>query len=366
MMAPDSVRRLRWIAAGLCAALAVSCQGRSGAGAEGPYDGDRIEIIVPFREGGGSDTWGRAIAPFLQRHLGHGVKVRVLNVLGASGIQGGNEFALRRRPDGRSLFVSSGSNTLPFLLGERAVRYDFANFTGVMGSPTGGVVYVSPSTGVTNLGELCHGSDLIYGGISPTGLDMVPLLTFELLGIDVLTILGYQGKGAARLAFEQGETTIDYQTSPAYLANVVPLVEDGIAVPLFSFGAMDDEGNIVRDPVFPDLPSALEAIEQCRGTTLSGVEGEAFRAVLAAGFAAQKGLWVHRDAPPERIAQLRAAADAVIHDQEFLDLTADLLGGYELYVGETVDRKLRSTLGIPPAARTWLIDLLRRKFDVAI
>lgn len=346
------------------AVLVAACQ--PGGNADGPYDRDRIEIVVPFREGGGSDTWGRAIAPFLQRHLGHGVRVRVVNVLGASGIQGGNEFALRRKPDGRSLFVSSGSNTLPFLLGERAVRYDFADFTGVMGSPAGGVVYISPSTGVTDITSLCGASRLIYGGISPTGLDMVPLLAFELLGLDVIPILGYQGKGAARLAFEQGETTIDYQTSPAYLANVVPLVDDGVAIPLFSFGAMDDDGTVMRDPVFPDLPSAREAIEICRGEDPSGVEWEAFRAVLAAGFAAQKGLWVHRDAPPERIAALRAAADALIRDQEFLDLTADLLGGYQLYVGETVDRKLEATLAIPPAARAWLIDLLRRKFDVAI
>ena len=181
-----------------------------------PFDGERIEIIVPFREGGGSDTWTRAVAPFLQKYLAGDVTVQVVNVLGASGIQGGNEFALSRRHDGLSLFVSSGSNTLPYLLGERAVRYDFTEFAGVLGSPSGGVVYVATNTGITSPAELCAAPGLIYGGISPTGLDMVPLLAFELLGIDFAPILGYEGKGAARLAFEIAITASAAATSRPY------------------------------------------------------------------------------------------------------------------------------------------------------
>jgi len=70
----------------------------------------------------------------------------------------------------------------------------------------------------------------------------------------------YDGKGAARVAFEQGEVNLDYQTSPAYLKNVQPLVDEGLAVPLFAFGILDENGDIVRDPVFPDMPSFAEAL----------------------------------------------------------------------------------------------------------
>ena len=34
----------------------------------------------------------------------------------------------------------------------------------------------------------------------------------------------------------------------------MPLVKEGKAVPLFSWGVTDDNGNLVRDPAFPDLP----------------------------------------------------------------------------------------------------------------
>ena len=331
-----------------------------------PLANARIEIVVPFRERGGSDTWGRAIAPYLQNAIGNGATVQVVNVLGASGVQGGNEFALSRRHDGLNLFVSSGSNSLPYLLGERAVRYDFKEFAGIMGSPVGGVVYASPDLNISSLAGLCRTADLIYGGISPTGLDMVPLVAFELLGLDVQPILGYQGKGAARLAFEQGETNIDYQTSPAFLANVQPLVDEGKAAPLFSFGVLDDDGKVIRDPVFAEIPSFAEAYEACHGSEPSGLEWDAYRAVLTAGFAAQKGLWTHKDAPVERIEALRAAATTVIGNPEFQAVVTDLIGGYDFYVGDEVERALELTLQIPPASREWLLNLLRTKYDVAI
>ena len=39
--------------------------------------------------------------------------------------------------------------------------------------------------------------------------------------------LGFKGRGDARIAFERGETNLDYQTTPAYNATVVPLIKEG-------------------------------------------------------------------------------------------------------------------------------------------
>lgn len=354
------------LALSVWAATTVGCQAGSEVDPQAPFAGETVEVIVPFREGGGSDAYARAMAPYLQKHLGDGVLVRVQNVLGASGIQGGNEFALRRQPDGLTLFVTSGSNSLPYLLGEPAVRYDFNDFAAIVGSPAGGVVYVSPSTGAGDLPSLCGASGLIYGGVSPTGLDMVPLVAFALLELDVQNILGYQGKGAARVAFEQGETNLDYQTSPAYLASVAPLVDEGTAVPLFTFGQLDQGGNVVRDPVFPDLPSFKEAYRTCRGSDPQGPGWEAYKAVLVAGFSAQKNIWIHREAPPSRIEALRAAAAATSTDPEFLAMAADLLGGYGFFLGTEAETMFRQATSLDQESREWLLSLLRDRFDVAL
>ncbi len=99
--------------------------------------------------------------------------------------------------------------------------------------------------------------------------------------------------------FERGEANIDYQTSAAYLANVVPLVDEGLAVPIFTWGALDDDGNIVRDPTFPDLPSFKEVCEATEGCETEGTAWDAFKAFFIAGFANQKTIFLPGSAPQE-------------------------------------------------------------------
>ena len=62
-----------------------------------------VELIIPFKEGGGSDTWGRFNAPFLSRYLPGRPTVVVRNVPGGNSIAGANRFAARARPNGLSV-----------------------------------------------------------------------------------------------------------------------------------------------------------------------------------------------------------------------------------------------------------------------
>jgi hypothetical protein len=108
--------------------------------------------------------------------------------------------------------------------------------------------------------------------------------------------------------FERGEANIDYQTSPAYLRSVVPLVEQGLAVPMMTWGALDDDGNIVRDPTFPDIPSFKEVCEATAGCETSGDAWEAWKAARPCGtFRSRTGSYlpssdarIRRASAPER------------------------------------------------------------------
>src|SRR3546814_1950142 len=55
--------------------------------------------------------------------------------------------------------------------------------------------------------------------------------SFEMLGLDVEVVMGFKSRANGRMSTMRGETTIDYQTTPAYLKHVVPLVDDGTMVP---------------------------------------------------------------------------------------------------------------------------------------
>src|SRR3990172_8212204 len=62
----------------------------------------------------------------------------------------------------------------------------------------------------------------------------------------------------------------DSQPPPAYLASVVPLVREGKAVPLMSFGQVNEAGELIRDPALPELPTVGEVYEQLYGKKPAG------------------------------------------------------------------------------------------------
>ena len=56
------------------------------------FSGKRLRIIVPFNEGGGTDSLTRALPPFMEKYLPGNPKILVVNKPGAGGIVGGNYF----------------------------------------------------------------------------------------------------------------------------------------------------------------------------------------------------------------------------------------------------------------------------------
>ena len=101
---------------------------------------------------------------------------------------------------------------------------------------------------------------LIYGGIAAAASDLPGLLSFEVLGLDVKSVLGFNGRGPVRLAFEQGEVNVDYQFTPVYLTQVVPSVEAGTAVPLWTGGSMSADGVLSERDVVRHLHGGADTM----------------------------------------------------------------------------------------------------------
>jgi hypothetical protein len=149
---------------------------------------------------------------------------------------------------------------------------------------------------------------MAYASQGATSLDIVPLLAFDMLGLNVKAVFGYKGRGSGRVAFEQGEVSIDYQTSTAYIKNVRPLVKQGLAVPLMTWGVLDDDGNVVRDPIEPDLPCFPEVYEMVHGKKPSGSGLECLEGLHDGGFRRPEGHVAARKTKPEIVAAYREAA----------------------------------------------------------
>ncbi len=331
------------------------------------FSGKTIKWIIPFNVGGGSDVWARLYAPFMQEYLPGNPIIAIKNMPGGGSIIGGNYFHTRARPNGLTIFGSSGSTSFPYLLGNSKVKYDFSQYQIVLASSTGGVAYINPDLGVQSAKDLKgFTKQLIYASQGATSLDLVPLLAFDMLGLNVKAVLGYKGRGAGRVAFEQGEVNIDYQTSTAYIKNVRPLIKMGKAVPLMTWGVLDDNGNVVRDPLEPDLPCFPEVYEMVHGKKPSGQAWQAWKAFFVAGFGVQKCVWLPKKTKKDIVDAYRTAAAKTIADPAFQKVVDRSLGGYKQLAGEAAGQAFSQVLSVPKESKAWLIGWIKEKYGITV
>ena len=329
------------------------------------FKGKRVEFIVPFTPGGGTDVWARFFLPYLEKYLPGNPTVLVKNQPGGNGIAGANQFHLRAPPDGLTVLGTSASVQMPYLLDDPRVKYEYKEWTSILVSPAGGVTYVRPELGLKSADDIrmLNGQKVKYGSQGVSSIDMVVALAYELLGLDLQVVFGLKGRADGRLAFERGEINIDWQNTGAYLKNVEPLVKAGKAVPLFAFGVMDEKGDVVRDPSFPHLPSLAEVYEKMHGRKPAGVEWAAYKSFFTAGFAAQKIMALPKGTPAPIVAAWREAAGRVVSDPEFMQRSKDELGEYKQAIGRDAATLTNIAINVDPAAKAWLKNWLVTKYN---
>ncbi len=316
------------------------------------YSGKTVTIWIPFKAGGGSDTWARAIGPAFSKNLPGNPTVVVKNVTDGKAIGASNKYFAEhgKDKDGSVVFGTSGSVQLPFIFKDERVRYQYKNMVPIFASGTGGVVYVRKDMGVTDIikdFDKLKGSKLVYGSQGKTSLDAVPILAFDMLGLDVNVVYGMKGRKAGRAAILRGETTIDYQTTASYLKHVKPLVEKGEMVPLMTLGSVIN-GQIKRDPNFPNLPSFSEVYDK----VIKNKNKEAFDAwqvLFNAGFATQKFIVLPKSASDNVVTAWINASGQIVNDLDTMKIINKKLGKYDQIIGENLIFALRkaSTLDEP-------------------
>jgi len=361
------------------------------------FEGKTIEWIIPFKEGGGGDTWARFNAPFFQKYIPGNPAIVVNNIPGGGSIKGANLFAERVKPDGLMILGTSGTTQMPYLLDDPRVKYDYSKYKPIMAYPTGGVAYVSPSILSEELrnrkvnsvaDQLQKSVDIIkeltesqlplkYGSQGPTSLDIVTMYSFDLLNLNVEAVFGFRGRGAGRLAFERGEVKIDYQTSSAYLKNSIPLVENKEAIPLFSFGALGKNGELIKDVSFANTAVGVfdgdtvrvnvphfGELYQALGYEAKGIDWDTWFAFMSAGFGGMKLLLTPKETPDAIVAEFHKGISAMKKDPDYLKNKFKALGEYDQPIGKQADKifDLATNVGKSEKAhmKQWLVD----KYDL--
>jgi tripartite-type tricarboxylate transporter receptor subunit TctC len=322
------------------------------------YSGKTVTMWIPFKAGGGSDTWARALAPILSKSLPGNPSVVVKNVTEGKAIGASNKYFAEhgKDKDGVVVFGTSGSVQLPFLFNDKRVRYRYKDMYPIFASGTGGVVYVRSDSGVKDVIKdfnKIKSSKLVYGSQGKTSLDAVPILAFDMLGMETKVVYGMKGRKGGRAAILRGETTIDYQTTASYLKHVKPLVEKGEMVPLMTWGALKD-GKVVRDPNFPNLPSFPEVYEKVTGKKFKGTEAKAWTALFTAGFATQKYIMLPKSASGAVKKAWTKAAANIVNDPSAMKVINTKLGKYDQVTGKALKPALKKATSIDSASNKFL------------
>ena len=365
---PLTTTRRTLLAFGAAGAAAITALAAQPAWSQEFYEGKTIELIVPFPEGGVTDVVARFLQPFLEEHIPGNPRVTVRNLGGGGSILGANYFEENAEADGTTILFTTASTVFPYLLDQEGVEYDLSNKRIGFAIAIGPVVYAAPETGVEKPADLASPDvPLVYGGIGATASDMPVILAFEALGLDVQTALGFQGRGPIRLAFERGETNLDFQFTAVYLTQVLPSVEAGKAVPLMTGGSSGPDGRFTeRDPVISDLPSVYEVYKEIHGKEPEGPAWDAYETAAALTF--QYGLtgWMPEDTPQEALEALAQAVEAINADAEFQKKGEEVTGGYELQAGVDIEENVKGALNLESEVESYLRTLLTEKYGVKL
>ena len=233
------------------------------------YPSRPVKLIAPFGAGGPTDVYTRAIAEELQKALHEPFVIE--NRPGA-GTTIGTEFVAKSPPDGYTLLMISGTQTVNETLFARKNYKLMSDLVPV--APlidTDLVLVVHPSVPAKNVAELlalarAKPGTLNYGSSGlGSNYHMAGELLKNLTGIDIVHV-PYKGSTGARNDILGGQIQMLFDSVPT----MAPMIQAGLVRAIATTGKK-------RSAILPDVPTLDEA----------GVKG--FQATLWVGFMAPAG-----------------------------------------------------------------------------
>ena len=283
MMKRVFTRFFRILSTVLATAMLVSCSAdntdndSSAVDGQHSFSGETITVVIGLDAAAGGTTVGRLLAKHLEENLAGNPTVIVNNMPGASGLNAHLHVLLRAPKDGTTVYYGPRSS-LGELLELPGFSFKYSQFTPLGGVQIGGLVVYSRTDAVT--GGFHDPRDIVgtdpalrFGGMPPEhGRMIVSSMGLDLIGANYRYIAGYPSSGNIRAAIISGEVNTATDAAHAYLNQVVPvLVDEGLARPVFSMPMLNGDGELVQNPMVPDVPSLPVLYETLNGVAPSGI-----------------------------------------------------------------------------------------------
>ena len=172
------------------------------------YKGKTIRIIVGGSAGGGFDTYSRAIARHMAKHIPGNPTLVVENMTGAATRIAAKYMHSAAKPDGLTFGIFNGYLILGRVLGMKGLDFDVREFE-YIGVPVKDnvVCALTKASGVTSLEQWSAAKTPVkIGGLGPgNSTSDVPRVLKAALDLPIHLVEGYKGTAEVRLAADAGE-----------------------------------------------------------------------------------------------------------------------------------------------------------------
>lgn len=172
------------------------------------YKGKTVRLIVGAPAGGGFDTYSRALARHMTKHIPGAPTIIVENMAGAGTLVAANYTYKAAKPDGLSIGNFIGGLIMGQVMGQPGIEFDARRFEWI-GVPSKDNIACAftKASGITSIEKwMASKTPVKIGGTGKsTAPEDAPKILKAALNLPVHLVSGYKGTPDIRLAAESGE-----------------------------------------------------------------------------------------------------------------------------------------------------------------
>lgn len=300
----------------------------------------RINVFIGSSSGGGTDSYGRAVASFIGRHMPGSTNVVVSNLPGANGLVLANQLYKSLPKDGTAIATFDRAAALHAIWKNPRAQFVATelNWIGSANIDTSTCV-TWHTTGIDTLQKFMS-QEVVLGSTAVYHANMLN----SLFGAKLKQVTGYPGGNDILLALERGEVQGRCNWSYSSVINTRPAWLKERKINFIIQFANEKHPALQGVPLITDLvknEKQKDMLELVLTTQL-----------MARPFAAPPGV------PDDRVVALRKAFDDTMKDPAFLEMAKTQQLEIEPVGGLRIQDNLKRVATLPPALIRELRDVV--------
>ena len=333
--------RVAFAIVALCAAGPGAACGQS---IEDFYRGRKLDMVIGYSPGGTYDLYARLVARYLGNYIPGKPLIVPRNLPGAGSRTVVNWITHIAPKDGTVLATADQSLSLQQAVGDKRINFDTTKLI-YIGNPNveNNTTAAWHTSGIKTIDD-AKKREVTVGATGGSTSSQYPKAMNALLGTKFKIILGYPGGNDVNLALERGEVEVRGSNSwtswkatrPDWIAEkkINILVQIGLA----------------KVPDLPDVPLLMDLA--------ANEDDRRLLRVLSASTHIGRPIFTTPGVPPERVAALRQAFDAMVRDPAFLAAAKRERFDIDPTTGEAMQKLVAEIVAIPKAQSERLLKII--------